>query len=107
MLSVVRDDCSQLRAFVLQILLTHPASSMNAATMVPRPEKLSREVSKCKGFLLQGSLYLPTLMGTTEEQKIAQLISLLTGKVMKWVSAIWDCDNEHTTSYDYFIKLFK
>ncbi|XP_060758433.1 cilia- and flagella-associated protein 57-like [Neoarius graeffei] len=72
-------------AWRLQALLTCPTSSMSAAAMVPQPEKFSREVSECKVFLLQCSLYFTTLTGVTEEQKIAQFINLLTGNAMKLV----------------------
>lgn len=63
-------------------------------------------MSYCKGFLLQFSLYFTTQIGATDQQKVAQLINLLTGKALKWATAIWEKGEEPTTSYKCFIEMF-
>ncbi|XP_060795401.1 vitamin K epoxide reductase complex subunit 1 isoform X2 [Neoarius graeffei] len=97
--------CSPIVCILLKALLTHPVSSMNAAVIVPRPEKYSREVSE--GFLLQCSLFFSTLTNVMEEQKVAQFSNHLTGKAIKWVSSIWNRGGKLTSSYDRFVEMFK
>lgn len=45
-------------------------------------------------------------MGTTDQQKIAQFISLLTGKAIKWATVVWEKGHKLTTLYKNFIELF-
>lgn len=48
------------------------------------PEKSSGDPTKCHGFRLQCSLYF-SAQESTSENKIAQLISLLTDKAFTWL----------------------
>lgn len=101
------DVCiSQFTTVVSQALLAHPAPT-TSALLVPQPDKFSREVSECKGFLLQCLLYFTTQLGTTNQQKIAQFINLLTGKALHWAIAVWEKGGKPTTLYKHFVALFK
>ncbi len=58
------------------------------------PEKFDGKPTRCKGFLLQCSLFVsqqPSLY-PTDSSRIAFVCSLLTGKVLEWVTAVWKMD---------------
>lgn len=97
---------SQLTTTVLQVLLVWSVPVINSSMLIPCLKKISGEASECKGFLLQCSLFFTAQMGTTDEQKIAQFINLLTRKVLKWVIAMWEKGGKLTTSYNHFVELF-
>lgn len=73
--------------------------------LVPRPDKFSGEVSDCKGFLLQCSLFFTAQIGTTDQQRIAQFINLITGKMLQWATTISEKGGE-PTSYERFVEQF-
>lgn len=91
---------------------------------VPQPSQLSTQVndallslsemydstlSKCRGFLLQCSLYFAYQMGatTTERSKDATVISLLTGWALEWATAVWERGKEELGSHERFMALFR
>lgn len=51
-------------------------------------------------------MYFLTLTGTSD-QKTAQFLNLLTGRALKWASAVWERGGKPTNSYNWFIELFK
>ncbi len=58
------------------------------------PEQFDGEPTRCKGFLLQCSLFVsqqPSLY-PTDSSRIAFVCSLLTGKALEWVTAVWKMD---------------
>lgn len=62
----------------------------NSAIAIPQPDKFSGDITECKGFLLQGSLYFTTLIGFSEQQKRVLYVNLLTGHALKWATADWN-----------------
>ncbi|KAL0148322.1 hypothetical protein M9458_056384, partial [Cirrhinus mrigala] len=59
------------------------------------PTTFAGEAVECSGFLLQVNLFIkmqPQLF-TSDDAKVAFLISLLTGKALLWAKAIWNADN--------------
>ncbi|XP_031679718.1 uncharacterized protein LOC116374078 [Oncorhynchus kisutch] len=66
------------------------------------PEKYEGTPFKCRGFLLQCSLYFAHQMGapTTEMSKVATVISLLTGQALECATAVWEVGEEELESYE-------
>ncbi|KAL0157200.1 hypothetical protein M9458_048446, partial [Cirrhinus mrigala] len=92
-----------------------PASSPPSAQPVtsgPRlafPEKFDGTATKCKGFLLQCSLFVnqqPHLY-PTDECKISFVTSLLSGRALEWATAVWRLDRPTFPSFAYFLQEFK
>ncbi|KAL0202517.1 hypothetical protein M9458_000535 [Cirrhinus mrigala] len=83
-----------------------------AAAASPRltfPEKFDGSPEKCKGFLLQCSLFVsqePHLY-PTDECKIAFVCPLLSGRALEWATAIWRLDRPTFPSFSPFIQRFK
>lgn len=73
------------------------------------PDKYDGIPSKCRGFLLQCSLYLAHQMGalTTERSKVATVISLLTGQALEWATVVWERGEKELDSYEGFMALFR
>jgi len=72
------------------------------------PEKFDGDPIKCKGFILQCSLFIsqqPALY-TTEAGKIAFVCSLFTGKALEWITAVWREDGSAFPSFDSFMQRF-
>jgi len=73
------------------------------------PEKFDGDPSKCKGFMLQCSLYInqqPALY-SNETGKIAFICSLFTGKALEWITAVWRDDGPAFSSFECFMQRFK
>uniref|UniRef100_A0A8C1YSB8 Gypsy retrotransposon integrase-like protein 1 n=1 Tax=Cyprinus carpio TaxID=7962 RepID=A0A8C1YSB8_CYPCA len=73
------------------------------------PERYNGDASKCKGFLLQCSLFVeqqPTLY-TTDTGRIAFVCSLLTEKALEWITAVWGSDGSAFTSFQDFLQQFR
>ncbi|KAL0150331.1 hypothetical protein M9458_054333 [Cirrhinus mrigala] len=92
-----------------------PASSPPSAQPVtsgPRlafPEKFDGTATKCKGFLLQCSLFVnqqPHLY-PTDECKISFVTSLLSGRALEWATPVWRLDRPTFPSFAYFLQEFK
>lgn len=45
-------------------------------------------------------------IGNMDQKKITKFINLLTGKVLKWATTVWEKSSELTTSYKCFAELF-
>ncbi len=72
------------------------------------PEKFDGEPARCKGFLLQCSLFVsqqPSLY-PTDSSRIAFVCSLLTGKALEWVTAVWKMDGSAFPTFDTFLQHF-
>ncbi|KAI2661215.1 Transposon Tf2-9 polyprotein [Labeo rohita] len=68
------------------------APPVTASPRLAFPEKFDGTPGKCKGFLLQCTLFVnqqPHLY-PTDEGRIAFVCSLLTGKALEWATAVWD-----------------
>jgi len=93
------------------VAATNHPPEQPANTVSPRlafPEKFDGASDRCKGFLLQCSLFVnqqPTLY-TTDTSKIAFVCSLLTGKVLEWITAVWRSDGSSFHSFDHFMQHF-
>ncbi len=73
------------------------------------PERFNGDSTMCKGFLLQCSLFVtqqPALY-PNDASKIAFACSLLTGRALDWVTAIWRGDGSAFPSFDFFLQHFK
>ncbi len=73
------------------------------------PERFNGDSAMCKGFLLQCSLFVtqqPALY-PNDASKIAFVCSLLTGKALDWVTAVWRGDGSAFPSFDLFLQCFK
>lgn len=57
--------------------------------------------------MLQCSLYFASHEGITEQQKIARFMNLLSGRALKWASAVWDQGGSPVTLYQHFTELFR
>ncbi len=62
-----------------------------------------------QGFLLQCSLFVsqqPSLY-PTDSSRIAFVCSLLTGKALEWVTAVWKMDGSAFPTFDTFLQHFR
>ncbi|KAI2650216.1 Retrotransposon-like protein 1 [Labeo rohita] len=86
--------------------------AVQPVTVSPRlafPEKFDGTADKCKGFLLQCTLFVnqqPNLYAT-DESKIAFVCSLLTGKALEWATAVWDLGQSTYPTFATFLRSFK
>ncbi len=86
-----------------------PPSHSMASPRLAYLEKFDGTPAKCKGFLLQCSLFVsqqPALY-PTEESRIAFLCSLLTDKALDWVTAVWNFNRPAFTSFESFLQHFR
>ncbi|KAI2661113.1 Transposon Tf2-8 polyprotein [Labeo rohita] len=72
------------------------------------PATFAGEAAECSVFLLQVNLFIKMQPQrfTTEDAKVAFLISLLTGKALLWARAIWNAENPIVHSYKQFTNHF-
>jgi hypothetical protein len=80
-----------------------------ASPRLALPEKFDGNPSRCKGFILQCSLFIaqqPTLY-TTEAGKIAFVCSLLTGRALDWITAVWRSDGSAFLTFEIFLQRFR
>ncbi|KAL0163550.1 hypothetical protein M9458_039303 [Cirrhinus mrigala] len=91
---------------------TTPPPGAQSAAAGPRPafpEKFDSSPAKCKGFLLQCSLFVsqqPHLY-PTDECKIAFVCSLLSRRALEWATAVWRLDRPTFPSFSDFLQHFK
>ncbi|KAL0167476.1 hypothetical protein M9458_035698, partial [Cirrhinus mrigala] len=86
---------------------TSVPSSASGSPMA-MPATFAGEAAECSGFLLQVNLFIrmQPQQFTSENAKVAFLISLLTGKALQWAKAIWNSDNPIIHSYEQFTSHF-
>lgn len=87
-----------------------PVSSHS--TTSPRlayPYKFDVTPGKCRGFLLQCSLFVSQqpLLYPTEESRIAFVCSLLTHKALDWATAVWDLNRPVFPPFEDFLRRFR
>jgi hypothetical protein len=73
------------------------------------PDKFDGTPTKCKGFLLQCTLFVdqqPTLY-STNASRIAFVCSLLTGRALEWATAVWRPEGSPFASFEDFIQQFR
>ncbi|KAL0182333.1 hypothetical protein M9458_021708, partial [Cirrhinus mrigala] len=85
------------------------AQPVIASPRLAFPETFDGTAAKCKGFLLQCSLFVnqqPHLYAT-DESKIAFVCSLLTGKALDWATAVWNLGQSTYPTFSTFLQSFK
>ncbi len=81
------------------------------ASVNPRlafPERFDGSPSQCQGFLLQCTVFVnqqPALY-CTEEGKVSFVCSLLTGRALEWITAVWSGDRSPFRSFEEFLQRF-
>ncbi len=106
----LRQQTSVAQTSAANIASPDPISS--TAITSPRlafPDKFDGSPSKCKGFLLQCSMFVsqqPRLY-STEESRIAFVCSLLTGRALEWATAVWSDGCSTFPTFTAFIQRFK
>ncbi|KAI2668011.1 Retrotransposon-derived protein PEG10 [Labeo rohita] len=85
------------------------AQSVSASLRLAFPEKFDGAPTKCKGFLLQCSLFVSQQphFYPTEESKVVFVCSLLTGRALDWATAVWRLDLPTFPSFAAFMQRFK
>ncbi len=83
--------------------------SASASPRLALPEKFEGDPSKCKGFVLQCSLYLAqqSMSHSTDTSKIAFVCSLLTGRALDWITAVWRSDGTAFSTFAEFLQRFQ
>uniref|UniRef100_A0A9J8A398 CCHC-type domain-containing protein n=1 Tax=Cyprinus carpio carpio TaxID=630221 RepID=A0A9J8A398_CYPCA len=90
---------------------SNPSPSMTSPVS-PRlafPERFDGTPTKCRGFLLQCSLFVnqQPLLYPTESSRIAFVCSLLTGRALEWATAVWRTDGSAFPSFAAFLQQFR
>ncbi len=87
-------------------------ASAQPSSVSPRlafPEKYDGNPTQCKGFLLQCTLFVnqqPALY-STEEARISFVCSLLTGKALEWMTAVWRGGRSPFPTFTDFLQRFR
>lgn len=76
---------------------------------LPAPERFEGSPERCRGFITQSALafHLQLSSFPTESSRVAYIITLLTGKVLDWASALWDQKSPLTADSQDFISEMK
>ncbi|KAG1926787.1 retrotransposable element [Pimephales promelas] len=83
-----------------------------STTVNPRlafPDKFDGTPSKCKGFLLQCTIFVdqqPALY-SSHGSRIALVCSLLTGRALEWATAVWKPEGNTFTTFQEFTQQFR
>ncbi|KAI2662464.1 Retrotransposon-derived protein PEG10 [Labeo rohita] len=85
------------------------AQPVTASPKLAFPEKFDGTAAKCKGFLLQCTLFVNQQPNryASNESKIAFVCSLLTGKALEWATAVWDLGQSTYPTFATFLRSFK
>ncbi len=92
--------------------LNAPAPHTTSTTARPRltfPERFDGSPTKCKGFLLQCSMFVKQqpMLYPTDESRIAFVSSLLTGRALEWATVVWSEDRPTFPTFRAFLQRFK
>lgn len=73
------------------------------------PEKFDGNPARCKGFLLQCSLFVKQQPGLypTDSSRISFVFSLLTKRALDWVTAVWRDDRKPFPTFAVFLQHFR
>ncbi|KAL0147880.1 hypothetical protein M9458_056801, partial [Cirrhinus mrigala] len=84
-----------------------PTPAIN--TRLSLPDKYDGTAGKCKGFLLQCSIYInqQPQYYTTDDSKVSLICSLLTGRALEWATAMWEGRQMSFPSYQSFLHQFR
>uniref|UniRef100_A0A3B4D6I7 CCHC-type domain-containing protein n=1 Tax=Pygocentrus nattereri TaxID=42514 RepID=A0A3B4D6I7_PYGNA len=82
-----------------------PVSSSLVTFPVSKPNKFKGNPDKCRGFLLQCSLFFDNFPASTDQARISFIVSRLSEKALEWATASWD--HIHRMTYLQFLKEFK
>ncbi len=90
-----------------------PASSPSSTQAVnPRlslPERFDGTPAKCKGFLLQCSLFLNQQQSLypTDISQVSFICSLLSGRALEWATAMWEGGSLSFPPLNEFLRQFR
>lgn len=84
-ISRLTEQMAQLSQAVLRVM--SPPAQFPPLSM---PERYAGEQERCKGFLLQCSLFFSSHPDMPEARKIAHFLRLLTGHALLWATAVWE-----------------
>ncbi len=73
------------------------------------PEKYDGAPNKCKGFLLQCTMFMDQqlLLYPTDDSLVSFVCSLLTGRALDWATAVWEGGNMAFPSFRNFMRQFR
>ncbi len=90
------------------------AQSQSASQPMTRPrltfpEKYDGTPNKCKGFLLQCTIFMDQqpLLYPTDNSRVSFVCSLLTGRALDWATAVWEGGNMAFPSFRNFMQQFR
>ncbi len=86
-----------------------PQAPVTASPRLAFPEKFDGSPTRCKGFLLQCSMFVnqQPMLYSTDDSRIAFVCSLLTGRALEWATAVWSEERAVFPSFTSFIQCFK
>ncbi len=89
--------------------LSQSASLSMTSPRLSFPEKYDGTPNKCKGFLLQCTIFMdqqPHLY-PTDDSRVPFVCSLLTGRALDWATAVWEGGNMAFPSFRNFMQQFR
>ncbi len=89
--------------------LSQSASQSMTSPRLSFPEKYDGTPNKCKGFLLQCTIFMdqqPHLY-PTDDSRVPFVCSLLTGRALDWATAVWEGGNMAFPSFRNFMRQFR
>ncbi|XP_037831202.1 catechol O-methyltransferase B isoform X1 [Kryptolebias marmoratus] len=86
-----------------------PRMSANRSIATPVPDKYAGDAAACRGFLLQCSLVFNSSPHCfpRDENKIAYVVGLLTGKALRWAEARFQDYPNFGVSFQKFVEEFR
>ncbi|XP_026099788.1 protein LDOC1-like [Carassius auratus] len=107
-------ECEEDQMMATATTCANPPAVVDQSTRSPEPRLpppafYSGEPQLCRSFLAKCSLYIslqPSLF-TTEESKIAFIITLLTGRAASWGTTVWEQSLPCCASFQAFSEELK
>ncbi|KAG1952342.1 retrotransposable element [Pimephales promelas] len=92
--------------------IPQPNEDQSSASANPRlalPEKFDGDPGRSRGFILQCTLIMAQQpkFYPTETSKIAFVCSLLTGRALDWITAVWRVDGTAFPTFEAFLQQFR
>ncbi len=86
-----------------------PQAPVTASPRLAFPEKFDGSPMRCKGFLLQCSMFVnqQPMLYSTDDSRIAFVCSLLTGRALEWATAVWSDERAVFPSFTSFLQCFR